>query len=73
VKLGSMAGPDFIIEDGLHEGDRVIVDGVQKVRPGMFVKTVSAQPPAGGASGAEQPADAAHGEDSTTGHHGQGE
>ena len=73
VKLGAMAGPDFIIDEGLHEGERVIVDGVQKVRPGMLVKTVSAEPQAGGASGAEQPAGAAHGEDSATGHHAQGE
>lgn len=38
VHTGAMAGPDFIIEDGLKEGDQIIVDGVQKVRPGMPAK-----------------------------------
>lgn len=28
----------WLIRDGLHVGDRVIVDGIQKVQPGMQVK-----------------------------------
>lgn len=54
VKTGAMAGPDFIIKDGLHEGDQVIVDGVQKVRPGMPAKAElleSAGAPQPGAAG----------------------
>lgn len=39
-----------MIEAGLHEGDRVIVEGIQKVRPGMAVE-VSEQGPAGVKSG----------------------
>ena len=45
VKTGDMAGPDFIIESGVREGEQVIVDGLQKVRPGMTVKAVPLEPP----------------------------
>jgi membrane fusion protein (multidrug efflux system) len=45
VKTGAMAGPDFVIEEGVQEGDQVIVDGVQKARPGMTVKAVPLEPP----------------------------
>jgi tRNA-binding EMAP/Myf-like protein len=34
-----------VVEDGLNEGDRTIVEGIQKVRPGMAV-AVSEGPPA---------------------------
>ena len=40
VKLGSMAGSDFIIEGGLQNGEQVIVNGLQKARPGSVVKPV---------------------------------
>ncbi|PMS32783.1 membrane fusion protein (multidrug efflux system) [Trinickia symbiotica] len=47
-----MRGPDWIVEAGLQPGDRVIVQGTEKVHPGMTVKPVPAQLPAqaGGAS-----------------------
>jgi multidrug efflux pump subunit AcrA (membrane-fusion protein) len=32
----------WLVKDGLNEGDRVVVDGVQKVQPGMRVKPVPA-------------------------------
>lgn len=38
VKLGAQRGTDFLVEEGLAEGDRVIVSGLQKVRPGMKVE-----------------------------------
>jgi len=44
VKTGAMAGPDFVIEQGLNEGDQVIVDGLQKARPGATVKAVPLHP-----------------------------
>ncbi len=44
VKLGSMAGADFIVEDGLAGGETLIVEGVQKARPGTVVKPVPARP-----------------------------
>lgn len=40
VKLGRMTGSDFVIESGLKEGDVVIVNGLQKARPGTVVKPV---------------------------------
>ncbi len=44
VKTGAMAGPDFVIEEGVQEGEQVIVDGVQKARPGTTVKAVPLEP-----------------------------
>ena len=43
VKVGSMAGADFVIEDGLQGGETLIVRGVQKARPGTVVKPVPAR------------------------------
>lgn len=41
VKLGSMSGSDFVIESGLQPGELVIVNGLQKARPGSVVKPVT--------------------------------
>lgn len=41
VELGQWAGDDWIITSGLNDGDRVIVEGLTKVRPG---DKVNAQP-----------------------------
>jgi membrane fusion protein (multidrug efflux system) len=46
-------GSNWIVESGLQEGDRVIVQGTAKVTPGMTVKTVDAQMPATAASAAQ--------------------
>jgi len=40
IRTGGMAGPDFIIADGLKSGEQVIVNGLQKARPGATVKPV---------------------------------
>jgi membrane fusion protein (multidrug efflux system) len=40
VKVGAMAGDQFVIEDGLAGGESLIVVGVQKARPGTAVKPV---------------------------------
>ena len=37
VTLGSRQGINWVVESGLEEGDRVIVNGIQKVRPGIKV------------------------------------
>jgi membrane fusion protein (multidrug efflux system) len=37
VKVGDRVGANWIIADGLKRGDRVVAEGVQKVRPGMLV------------------------------------
>ncbi|WP_027212475.1 efflux RND transporter periplasmic adaptor subunit [Burkholderia sp. WSM2232] len=45
-------GSNWVVESGLKAGDRVIVQGTDKAKPGMQVKTVAAQLPASPASGA---------------------
>jgi membrane fusion protein (multidrug efflux system) len=40
VKTGGMAGSDFVIAEGLKGGEQVIVNGLQKARPGTVVKGV---------------------------------
>lgn len=59
VRTGGMAGPDFIISDGLKGGEQVIVNGLQKARPGGVVKPVPWNPGApllGGPTAAAKPA-----------------
>jgi membrane fusion protein (multidrug efflux system) len=38
VTVGPRIGTLWVIDSGLNPGDRVIVEGIQKVRPGMTVK-----------------------------------
>ncbi|AXE93457.1 efflux RND transporter periplasmic adaptor subunit [Paraburkholderia sp. DD10] len=45
-------GSNWVVESGLNPGDRVIVQGTEKVRPGAPVKAIAAQLPATPASGA---------------------
>jgi membrane fusion protein (multidrug efflux system) len=54
LDTGGMRGADWVVNGGLQPGDRVIVQGTEKVRPGMTVKAVPAQlpAPASGASAA---------------------
>ncbi|WP_193098954.1 efflux RND transporter periplasmic adaptor subunit [Burkholderia sp. Z1] len=54
LKTTGMQGQNWIVEGGLEAGDHVIVQGVDKVRPGATVKSVPAQiaPAADAASGA---------------------
>jgi len=47
VTLGSIVDGKRIIRAGLHPGDRVIVNGLQRVRPGMTV-VAELTPPATG-------------------------
>ena len=37
VTVGERVGPLWVIEAGVHPGERVVVEGLQKVRPGMPV------------------------------------
>jgi membrane fusion protein (multidrug efflux system) len=43
VKMGERVGALWIVEDGLKPGEKVVVEGVQKVREGVTVKIL---PPA---------------------------
>lgn len=40
VKTGAVQGNAWIVNEGLKAGDRVIVEGIQKVKPGAPVRTV---------------------------------
>lgn len=40
IRTGGMSGFDFIVTEGLKAGDMVIVNGLQKARPGTVVKPV---------------------------------
>lgn len=44
IRTGEQRGPDVVVEAGLKIGDRVIVGGMQKVRPGMVVDPHEAKP-----------------------------
>jgi membrane fusion protein (multidrug efflux system) len=35
IEIGKAVEGDFVVLSGLKAGDRIVVDGVQKVRPGM--------------------------------------
>ena len=57
IKVVRTVGDNWLVSEGLKAGDRVILEGLQKARPGTTVKTVlfgtaPASPPAG----APQPA-----------------
>ena len=41
VTLGPQTGSDYVISEGLAPGDRVVVEGLQKIRNGIVVKPVT--------------------------------
>ncbi|MBY0113554.1 MAG: efflux RND transporter periplasmic adaptor subunit [Phycisphaerales bacterium] len=56
VELGDWLGSDWIVERGVKPGDRIMVDNLQKVAPGMTVKlaTTPAAAATAPASGAKE-------------------
>jgi len=47
IKVGRTVGDRWLVESGLIEGDRIIVEGLQKIQPGMMVlasEKVAAEP-----------------------------
>lgn len=54
VELGTRLGGEWVVKGGLAPGDRVVVDGVQKLQPGIVVRTEASGP----ADVAAEPADA---------------
>ena len=57
VKTAEWVGQDWVVTEGLASGDKVIVDNLIKLRPGMPVveKQADGQPPPNGAPQAEKP------------------
>ena len=53
LTLGRSAGTEMTVEQGLKEGDLVIVEGIQKVRPGSVVEPATI-PPTTAASASSQ-------------------
>ena len=51
VELGEKTGNDTVIDSGLNAGETVVVEGIQKVRPGIKVKPI----PAGQAQASQAP------------------
>jgi membrane fusion protein (multidrug efflux system) len=50
VTVGQQVGPYWVVNSGLNANDRVVVEGIQKVRDGAIVKTVPAKEFATGAN-----------------------
>ncbi|HMK56287.1 MAG TPA: efflux RND transporter periplasmic adaptor subunit [Dissulfurispiraceae bacterium] len=40
IKVARTVGDNWLVSDGLKSGDRVILEGIQRARPGTVVKTV---------------------------------
>ena len=59
VKIGGSRGASWVVLDGLKEGERVIVDGFQKMSPQAPVTPVPWAPPAASAASAAPAASAA--------------
>jgi membrane fusion protein (multidrug efflux system) len=60
VTTGRAIGANWVVESGLQAGDRVIVEGGQKVRPGQQVRPVPASAPQGRSVSASIVTDPAH-------------
>jgi membrane fusion protein (multidrug efflux system) len=59
VIVGEWVGNDWVIKQGLKAGEKVIVDGFQRLKPGAPVKAVAAAPAVAPAAPAPAPAPAA--------------
>ncbi len=44
VRVAQTLGDKWLVDEGLRAGDKVIVEGLQKIRPGIPVKAVEAAP-----------------------------
>lgn len=40
LKVAQAIGPNWLVDDGAKDGDRVILDGLQKAKPGVVAKTI---------------------------------
>ena len=48
IRAETLRADGWLVSEGLNDGDRIVVSGVQKVRPGAPVKAIAAQPPSAG-------------------------
>jgi membrane fusion protein, multidrug efflux system len=49
--VSSAIGDRWLVEDGLAAGERVVTEGLQKIRPGVAVAATEAGAPPGSAPG----------------------
>ncbi len=68
VKVGNQIGEKLLILEGLKAGERIVVEGLQKVREGALMKPVTAEEAAQAAQAARQaeaakPAEGKHGKE----------
>jgi membrane fusion protein (multidrug efflux system) len=62
IRVSRQVGQNWVVEEGLKGGERLIVQGLQNARPGAAVQTVQAQAdPPSSAGAAAQPANASAG------------
>jgi membrane fusion protein (multidrug efflux system) len=54
VETGQTVGPNIIIQSGLNDGDRVVVDGVQALHDGAPITTAAPKQPGGKGKGNKQ-------------------
>ncbi len=45
IETGQRFGPNLVVDSGLVAGERIVLYGIQKVRPGLTVKPEQAEPP----------------------------
>lgn len=44
VEIGQEQGAEVVVQSGLKDGERIIIEGIQKVRPGQRVRPTEAEP-----------------------------
>jgi membrane fusion protein (multidrug efflux system) len=59
VQMGPRIGENWLVAQGLKAGDRVVIDGVQRLRPGMVVNPAPFEPGADPAKRSPDPVKAA--------------
>lgn len=52
ISLGTQVGTDIVVKEGLNEGDKVVVEGVQNLREGALITTAPPAAPTAAAAGA---------------------
>lgn len=57
IEVGDQEGSEIVVLSGLSDGDRVIVSGIQKVRPGMVVDAQEVQQQVSGSGETDQDGD----------------
>ncbi|GEO06991.1 MexX family efflux pump subunit [Adhaeribacter aerolatus] len=51
LSLGTRVADKIVVREGLKDGDKIVVEGTQKLRPGAKITLGTPQPPAGPAAG----------------------